>query len=102
MRDGAHKQTDWAGDVKTAKELCYPNSVILALKVEADPIERQRILTNARHEIYPNVSEIGRVKKHEVIDILERWTDKSTEVQNEYIENFKRDLHKIIRFVMRQ
>lgn len=37
-------------DMKIAKELMYPKSVIDALKKEKDPNKRSRILTNARKE----------------------------------------------------
>lgn len=39
-------------DIKTARQLCYPRSVIERLKKEPDPVKRQRILTSARNGIY--------------------------------------------------
>ena len=38
-------------DVKTARQLCYPRSVIERLQKEPDPVKRQRILTSARNGI---------------------------------------------------
>ena len=39
-------------DIKTARQLCYPRSVIERLKKEPDPVKRQRILTSARNGNY--------------------------------------------------
>lgn len=37
-------------DIKTARDLLYPDSVILELRREKDPDKRTRILMNARKE----------------------------------------------------
>lgn len=41
----------WKADIKTAKELLYPDSVIEALKTEKDPNKRSLILRSARLKI---------------------------------------------------
>lgn len=42
----------WKGDIKAAKQLCYPNKVVRMLEVEPDPNKRAKILTNARKGMY--------------------------------------------------
>lgn len=46
-----HLNDTWKADVKAAKELCYPKSVVEALKHESDSNKRARILIDARHNI---------------------------------------------------
>lgn len=46
------KKTLWKIDIKTAEELGYPDKAIKLLKIEPDPIKRQKILTNARNGVY--------------------------------------------------
>lgn len=41
----------WKADIKTAKELLYPDEVIEALKDEKDPNKRNLILRSARLKI---------------------------------------------------
>lgn len=43
-------------DLKAARELCYPDSVILALKHEKSDRKRQNILHDARLGIFPEVT----------------------------------------------
>lgn len=42
----------WREDIKIAKELRYPRSVIKQLEEEENSIRRSNILCNARHGIY--------------------------------------------------
>lgn len=44
------KGDDWRADIKIARELCYPDSVIQALQSEQDKNKRNQILRNARKE----------------------------------------------------
>ena len=44
------KGDDWRADIKIARELCYPDSVIRALQSEEDKNKRNQILRNARKE----------------------------------------------------
>lgn len=41
-------KNEWKCDIRVARELLYPKSVIEALMNEPDPYQRQKILTNAR------------------------------------------------------
>lgn len=42
------RNKEWKNDIKIAVELNYPNKVIEQLKMEKDPIKRNRILITAR------------------------------------------------------
>lgn len=42
------RNESWKADIKTAKELLYPDEVIEALKAEKDPNKRDLILRSAR------------------------------------------------------
>lgn len=44
----ANGKAGWNEDIRTAKELCYPRSVIQMLKEEPDQQKRTRILHDAR------------------------------------------------------
>lgn len=45
---GRHKSNEWEEDIKIAKELLYPDSVIKALEKESNSIRRSNILKDAR------------------------------------------------------
>lgn len=48
-------KNEWTDDIKIAKDLGYPKTVIMAMKMEPSSRRRQVILTNARHGIFPTM-----------------------------------------------
>lgn len=48
-RQGRSDLKDWHDDIETAKQLCYPISVVEKLVQESNPNVRSRILRDARH-----------------------------------------------------
>lgn len=51
LGSGRRYASDQQEDIKIARELCYPRSVIEQLENEPDPCKRQRILRTARETV---------------------------------------------------